>query len=765
MVGEAYEGKGAYEEAEKYFKKYVALIEVASGKNHVYTGESYGTLGDFYLHKKEYQKSLDLFHRAARIFETALGSDHPKTLKAVQNVGINYASQKKYDQAMSIFTTTFEKIEKNNTVNTSLKADFLRDIIEVQYDAKDYNQALGNIDKGFKYLDPGFDASSENLAKNPRINSIVDRLEGLKYLDLKSKLLVKKHEQDKEIETLKAALQTSELAIQLIEQLRRTYLSTSTRAALNTRTTRIFDRAVEQAYLLYELSGDKRYLYKALEIADQAKANILWQNQNEKYAFQSGTISESILDSIRNYQRRITRAEVKFLKINDPEESKILREKIIGLRVQLEQQIKLLEESNPEYYQSKYKLATISIDETIKSIQSGASLLHYYLTDEHLFIFAFDDKMLHGFKKERAKNLDELIFSLRADDFINAVREPKVIRQSLNNMNLLYDYLLSPVASVIEEADQLIIVPHDVLHYLSFDLLTSNNDENDFKNQHYLIEKYAIEYAWSIALWNKNVEKPSSFSNEFLGMAPGFLSTDNTASTLIAANRSIQQPLPHTIKEVDRCQQYFNGLSYINEEATETMFVSRAPKSRIIHLATHGMVNSRFPLESGLVFSERNDQEDDGFLSALEIYNLDLNADLTIMSACNTGYGKQQKGEGVMSLGRAFMAAGSRSVMMSLWAANDASTSLIIQQFYQYVTNGMSKQKALRQAKLDYLNQADPLTAHPFFWANLVVVGDMSSIDQGHSYGYLILIIAGLGLISLMVYQYFSAKSSKLSAK
>ncbi len=156
-------------------------------------------------------------------------------------------------------------------------------------------------------------------------------------------------------------------------------------------------------------------------------------------------------------------------------------------------------------------------------------------------------------------------------------------------------------------------------------------------------------------------------------------------------------------------------------------------------------------MESGLVFSNPIASETDNFLSAAEIYQLKLSADLAVMSACNTGYGQLAQGEGAMSLGRAFSYAGCRSVIMSLWPANDESSSTILKNFYQYAAQGLSKDRALRQAKIDYLKSADPLTAHPFFWANLVTVGDMSPLKLKTEFNFMWLIL--LLPLALLVYR------------
>ena len=165
---------------------------------------------------------------------------------------------------------------------------------------------------------------------------------------------------------------------------------------------------------------------------------------------------------------------------------------------------------------------------------------------------------------------------------------------------------------------------------------------------------------------------------------------------------------------------FFNG-TFANEQA----FKETAKDYGIIHLAMHGVLDNRSPILSSLVFSEDTTVTEDNFLRAYEIAQLDLNADLVVLSACETGYGQFQQGEGIMSLAHSFTYAGASSVLMSLWQVNDFSTGVIMKGFYTNMAKGMPKDKALQKAKLMYLQEATTdLTQHPAFWAAFVQQGN-----------------------------------------
>jgi len=142
----------------------------------------------------------------------------------------------------------------------------------------------------------------------------------------------------------------------------------------------------------------------------------------------------------------------------------------------------------------------------------------------------------------------------------------------------------------------------------------------------------------------------------------------------------------------------------------------------------HGILNTATPLLSSLAFTENGDSLQDNFLEAHEISSMQLQSDLVVLSACETGYGKFEQGEGVMSLARSFMYAGVPSLLVSLWQVNDGSTAIIMKSFYKNLEVGQSKDLALTNAKLNYINHAKGITAHPAFWSPFIQIGNSNPI-------------------------------------
>ena len=164
----------------------------------------------------------------------------------------------------------------------------------------------------------------------------------------------------------------------------------------------------------------------------------------------------------------------------------------------------------------------------------------------------------------------------------------------------------------------------------------------------------------------------------------------------------------------------------VRREADEKTFKTLAPRYATIHLATHGVLDNRDPLNSYLLLTKIDDEtENDGLLHAREIIDLNLDADLAVLSACETGNGRISPGEGVIGMSWAFLVAGARSVVVSQWRVNSISTTHLMKDFYQAMArrtdlNGRNKSEAIREASLRLLK--DRRYRHPFYWAGFVLV-------------------------------------------
>jgi CHAT domain-containing protein len=293
-----------------------------------------------------------------------------------------------------------------------------------------------------------------------------------------------------------------------------------------------------------------------------------------------------------------------------------------------------------------------------------------------------------------------------------------------------YRHLLEPFMRDADKVKRLTVVPDGMLNYIPFEVLISEvPQESDSINVLYsdlpfLIKKYQINYNYSSTLLIKDQLKSKQANNGYcLGFAPSAQIVHNMDS------------LPWAQVELEAIGKIFEGEYYYGNEAGKAEFIEKSSSFSIIHLAMHGHVNMRHPMRSQLLFSLPRDSTNPeaAALFAYEIHNLTLNADLVVLSACETGIGKSERGEGVLSLARAFMYAGAPSVLTTLWKVNDFTSAALIELFYINLSAGMSKPQALQKAKLTFLSRTDLVSGHPAYWGSFISIGSPEPITVSYS--------------------------------
>ena len=207
---------------------------------------------------------------------------------------------------------------------------------------------------------------------------------------------------------------------------------------------------------------------------------------------------------------------------------------------------------------------------------------------------------------------------------------------------------------------------------------------------------------------------------------------------------------------MEAINELLKGEVYLKEAAQKAGFEKEAANYRIIHMATHACVDEANPLFNKIFLT-------DDYLSNADLYNTELNAELVVLSACNTGSGKLVKGEGVMSLARGFVQAGCASSIVTQWSVDDCTTSNIMIDFYKNILKGQSKDKALQQAKLTHLANADQIEMHPYYWAAFVQSGNAEAMT--FSTGFLQKKWMALLLLLLLFIGYWIWKKSRLQLR
>ncbi len=287
-----------------------------------------------------------------------------------------------------------------------------------------------------------------------------------------------------------------------------------------------------------------------------------------------------------------------------------------------------------------------------------------------------------------------------------------------SDARFLYRALIQPLASQLPRHGSLTIIPDQFLWRVPFAVLMDRHD-------HYLALDHGLSYAPALAVLLQSSRRPSSSTRkELLAIGDPRLSTATARSASRYRDFSVG-PLPDAVTEVRSLARLYgasHSTTLIEEKATKTTFEKIVGNYRIIHLATHGIVDDSSPLYSAIVLAQSPHGHDDGLLEMREIRDLALHADIVILSACETARGSVYAGEGVIGMAWAFLSAGCPTTVVSQWKVASSSTSRLMIEFHRRLLRGESVSEALRGAQAQLIR--DRRYRHPFYWAPFIVVGN-----------------------------------------
>ena len=310
----------------------------------------------------------------------------------------------------------------------------------------------------------------------------------------------------------------------------------------------------------------------------------------------------------------------------------------------------------------------------------------------------------------------------------------------ISSLHYFYTKLIQSAESFIQ-GKRLIIIPDEEINRLPFEAFIKQMpgvEKNDFDGLHFLINDFTVSHAYSTTLLPTRSGQPGkkkvySFSPSY-GAGSGYDS------------------LGGAIREIRNVSSLMGGKTFTYENATRTNFLNTIKDPVMFHLAMHSVQDSINSLYSYLQFEGENKVDESARLYNYEVSLSKINSPLIVLSSCNSGTGNIYSGEGQMSLARSFILAGASSVVRTAWEVNDDSGSEIITQFYSYLSKGISKDKALQQAKLDFINNSTPAFRDPYYWAAYEILGDNGPITKNDRIVTIVTILILLSFAGLFFY-------------
>ncbi|CAM1345287.1 CHAT domain-containing protein [Tenacibaculum amylolyticum] len=531
-----------------------------------------------------------------------------------------------------------------------------------------------------------------------KLEEVRDKYFLLSHIIRKAKGLLAYYQIDKKITHIENALIAFKTADRLIDIIRFESTEVQSKLFWREKGADLYVGAVEACYLLNKPE-------EAFYFMEKNKAILLLEDITNNQAIENSKLPVYLANKEFQLKNNINTIENKLQGISKKELEKVeeIKRALYLSKRTYASFIDSLMVAYPDYRKYKKELPIISYKEAkeISKIQNKL-FLQYITTDTKGYGILIGSSKPMFFEIEKANELPEQLskFEKLVTQKITTNNQQAEFQQVANE---LFNMLIP--AEVYNEIKnkELIIIPDYRLQTISFETLVTSKEVDS-----YLLKDVILSYAYSLSYLKNNNQIKRTSEKGMLSIAP-------------IDFKNLKLPsLAYTLSEANATNNIFNGAILVKEKATKKNFLNTGKEFKGLHLATHAEVANTE--QSWIAFN-------DAKLSLQEIYGYKNAHEIVTLSACKTSLGALQLGEGVMSLARGFFYGGAKSVVSSLWASNDKANEVIIIDFYKELKNGVSKSKALRNAKLNYLKNHQGIEASPFYWGSYIVIGDVSSVD------------------------------------
>jgi len=728
-LGRAYAEIGAYQNALNSIESALEINwsldiidSVSLSDSYINKGYAFFRSNDFKAAKRNYQQSLD-------ICLNAYGEKHQQTAQTYREFGDLY-----------------------------LEADSVKKALYY------YQKALIALVKDF---------NKENVNTNPSLTSGEVRNALFEIIYSKARSFTQLYETNGNLEDLKNALELYVYADDLLDMARNSDLLEGSQLYLSDYFNLSFGEGIQCAYQLYQLTKSREYLDRVFRFMEKSKYMLVFQSLSQVQNNHQLGIPDSIRQQELDLKLHMTEIKKQLMDEMDKDpkdQDKIdqLQNSILRITRSREVMREKIAENYPKYFEIKYDSLSLNLSQLQNDLlDQNTHILDYHWGRDAVFAMRISKEEIVVIKIDSIKDLEpEIRHYLHIISHFPNLRNSAIVGKSYEQFcelsQGLYEKLIKPLViannrGLTEKPAKLIIIPSGLLSFIPFESLITEaptTADVNFRDLSYLIKDFQISYAFSANLYFKEVESKDFEAPRLLA----FSYSKDVSGSETQSRTSGSLELPGSARELKAIQSVFgnhHNLFINGTEATEHQFKRLSPDFNIIHLAIHGVADTNNELNSKLIFKTAQDSVEDGQLFAYELYNLDLAAlKLAVLSACETGLGREFKGEGLFSMARGFAYAGCPSVIMSLWRVNDRATADLMENFYYELQNGLSIDEALRIAKLDFLRSSDEFLAHPANWSAFIPMGDVSPIKKSSTP----ILYWVLGLFSLLLIIVFVSK-------
>lgn len=704
LTGQAHNSLNNFEEAIFYLQKGLDGLQQIEGNYLIKKADTYYTLALVHESLKNRDEAKRFYELAEEHFELAHQGNYDYVyLGFLANASDFFSLNNDSKKALRLAKQGLDYILSVNGVSSIAGFNQLLNMGNIHYNLKDFarakdyaNQAKAIIEERIAFAEGDLDSVRIQFEKPAAI-----------LLQVKSDYQLAA---DRTVVFLQQANAQLDTAMRMLEDRKRMLSNVEDLNVLVSQSEELVDLIKKIQIELYELTGDESYLSSIISLQESSVYTKIRKQLNSQLHVRFANVPEDIVEEEQELKENLGK-----LWEGEGDLSQYLQNNQAWSDFLVK-----LKKSYPEYYLTRYA----SAEEGRSDIPSNLQVIRYFFVDGALFALVFHNRNQHLYKLDFTP------------DLITSIQENwEDIDRLSHACHKLYTEIWEPFADLLSE-ERVMIIPDGILHNLSFELLLSQ-PVKDFRAfaTHSLLSKHAVSYHFS--LWLLNGGRSDEMNGNYVAFVPGFfdemkenyLSSVKDSLSFDEAYFSLL-PQPFTLNLAHQAAKLLNGKSYTHAASTPEVFKRNAAKNRIIHIGTHAESNNITPAFSRLIFakSEGGIGDENNSVYAYEIYNTNMQANLTILTACETGKPIYQPGEGMISLAHAFQYSGSESLLTSLWKIDEKSSMEITEGFLRLLSEGLPKDEALREAKLNYIINAKGRTISPQYWAGLVLIGDPAEI-------------------------------------
>ena len=738
-LANAYRLQGDLERALVHARKGLSLAEGSNGKDHPGNAALHETLAETHLALGDYQAALSHARSAAALYRSAASernSDLARNstlLAEVSNrLGLHRAALALADTALELYEPDLQSPGVARAWRVRGEAYLGLDEMAAAKDC--FRQSIATL--GLE--EPLYGTGST------RWMDLYSGREAVQSLLAYARASQERFGRDPTALTeLKAGYEASRQAVGILTDMRAHYQSEQPKLDLALFGESAFKEALRLALRMHEASGDASYLNEAFSLAEASKAGSLIDAVVRAGGARFSGIPAGLLEREKHLKRELFACDTRLHALGDAREplASTLVSRRFELQRELDQLLAVYSTNYAEFAGLARRPRPITPAEAMALLDGHTALVEYCLLDDLLVTFVVTSEDLTCRTTPVPGDFQGAVLQ-----YCETLRTFDVASYS-EQARMLGSLLLDPIEGEIQTKGRLLLVPCDYLWYLPFEtLLTAPPGvEQDFTDMPYLLTRHEVTYLYSATFFGElesQSERPRA-TLAFAGFAPGFdAAADGPYAQVLSPadagvladhvalagdlRRSRFGPLPQAGREVARIADAFSHKEYgwatfVGEGATETMFKRRAPEFAYLHIASHSYIDKQHPGLTGILFSATGDAAEDGVLHAGEMFDLELEATLVVLSSCESGLGRIVPGEGLLAMTRGLFWSGARNVMVSLWDVYDAHASELMVGFYPGLLGGASIASSLRDTKLAMI--ADPRTAFPGKWGGFVHMG------------------------------------------